>query len=490
MGRVETIVVGGGISAGNPFALNAFPYIANTDPPTVVSSPIMLQVTGANQAIVISSALADPEAAATSILRVRGGIASFPNAGAQTTKHLVLGARQTLGAVLNAVQDTTVIGNDITLTLLGSGSTLVGKGLSTASGCQHNLVGYAISVGSNINSAVTVLGATVTIGNLTGGGSGSLIIIGAGVTLTGGAATTENILIGDGNTQGASIGQNSIVGCSNQLSTSIASQVVGRGNTFAAGLQIVRVLGDRNTIDHKECIILGTNITTTAANQCWIGGGGLFGDGGITTVIVGKADKSGTPQNVLYRQTDGTGADINGGNYKIQPGLGTGAGTCGQFQVAIGNVVAGAGNTLQTAYVALSLTNDTASSALQLDSVNGGTKNTIVQLYTAGTLRAIVGSVGAAGGIVTGSAVGETVIRTQTQRLLFSLDGGTTIHADFTTAGVLELNVNRGLRFNNATSSAAAAVGTLNNAPAAGDPGFWLKINIGGTNYSVPCWAG
>lgn len=50
--------------------------------------------------------------------------------------------------------------------------------------------------------------------------------------------------------------------------------------------------------------------------------------------------------------------------------------------------------------------------------------------------------------------------------------------------------VDRAVRFNNQTDGAGVAAGTLLNAPTAGDPGFWLKINIGGTNYAVPCWAG
>ena len=48
----------------------------------------------------------------------------------------------------------------------------------------------------------------------------------------------------------------------------------------------------------------------------------------------------------------------------------------------------------------------------------------------------------------------------------------------------------RAIRFNNQTSAAGAAVGTLNNAPTAGDPGHWLKINVGGVNYALPAWAG
>lgn len=50
--------------------------------------------------------------------------------------------------------------------------------------------------------------------------------------------------------------------------------------------------------------------------------------------------------------------------------------------------------------------------------------------------------------------------------------------------------IDRPLRFNNGTSAAGAAAGTLLNSPTAGDPGHWLKINIAGTNYAIPCWLG
>ncbi len=50
--------------------------------------------------------------------------------------------------------------------------------------------------------------------------------------------------------------------------------------------------------------------------------------------------------------------------------------------------------------------------------------------------------------------------------------------------------VDRAVRFNNQTSAAGASAGTLLNAPTAGDPGYWLKVNIDGTNYALPAWAG
>lgn len=50
--------------------------------------------------------------------------------------------------------------------------------------------------------------------------------------------------------------------------------------------------------------------------------------------------------------------------------------------------------------------------------------------------------------------------------------------------------VDRGILTTNQTSSAGASAGTLANAPAAGDPGFWLKIKVNTVDYAIPCWAG
>ena len=55
-------------------------------------------------------------------------------------------------------------------------------------------------------------------------------------------------------------------------------------------------------------------------------------------------------------------------------------------------------------------------------------------------------------------------------------------------AGRLQVESNGNLQFINQVTGAGAAVGTLNNAPAAGDPAFWLQIAINGTNRFIPCW--
>lgn len=38
------------------------------------------------------------------------------------------------------------------------------------------------------------------------------------------------------------------------------------------------------------------------------------------------------------------------------------------------------------------------------------------------------------------------------------------------------------------TTGAGASVGTLTNAPSAGDPAYWMPVNANGTTYYIPCW--
>lgn len=46
----------------------------------------------------------------------------------------------------------------------------------------------------------------------------------------------------------------------------------------------------------------------------------------------------------------------------------------------------------------------------------------------------------------------------------------------------------QGLRINGQVSGAGAGAGTLGNAPAAGNPTFWLPINVAGTVRFAPLW--
>jgi hypothetical protein len=52
----------------------------------------------------------------------------------------------------------------------------------------------------------------------------------------------------------------------------------------------------------------------------------------------------------------------------------------------------------------------------------------------------------------------------------------------------IQIEADQGLRLTNQVSGAAAAGGTLNNAPAAGNPTFWTPIFVNGGLKYFPCW--
>lgn len=66
--------------------------------------------------------------------------------------------------------------------------------------------------------------------------------------------------------------------------------------------------------------------------------------------------------------------------------------------------------------------------------------------------------------------------------------GTTATTVSIPTGVALSVDADRGLVFTNQTNQAAAQPATLNNAPAAGDPAFWVPINVNGTNRSFPVW--
>jgi hypothetical protein len=52
----------------------------------------------------------------------------------------------------------------------------------------------------------------------------------------------------------------------------------------------------------------------------------------------------------------------------------------------------------------------------------------------------------------------------------------------------LQVQQDSGLAFVSQTNAAAAAAGTLSNAPVAGNPAHWLNVKINGATRRIPCW--
>lgn len=53
---------------------------------------------------------------------------------------------------------------------------------------------------------------------------------------------------------------------------------------------------------------------------------------------------------------------------------------------------------------------------------------------------------------------------------------------------LLQIEANNGLKLTNQVNGAAAQAGTLLNAPAAGNPTFWVPVTINGVNGHIPFW--
>jgi hypothetical protein len=52
----------------------------------------------------------------------------------------------------------------------------------------------------------------------------------------------------------------------------------------------------------------------------------------------------------------------------------------------------------------------------------------------------------------------------------------------------LRVDTDNGYRAINQTSAAGASAGTLTNAPSAGNPAFWLRVNINSVDRFIPAW--
>lgn len=337
MARVETIVVGGGINPGTPFALQGIPFVSQISPPLLQTTPLHFHVAGPPESIVVSVNGTDPDPGETEVLRVLGGVSSFVVGSALT---------QAFGddIVVSAGTSHVLLGSVLTVAG-GSVKVVVGRTITDNSEQGSVIFGQSITVNGGWNAAPLFIGSgTLAAGS--GGASNPPLIIGLAMTIGGGSENAKSTYVGNAITSGSNLGGNVVYGGSNSIGTGNNVVVIGHTNTVSGTISTGQVLGTNNTLGHQNCIVLGDAISTTANNQCWIGGS-LFSGTGIQTMIIGKGDTSGTPNNLTVRMTDGTGSNIVGGTMTMRPGVSTGNATPGGFNVDMG--IAGAsGGTVQT----------------------------------------------------------------------------------------------------------------------------------------------
>lgn len=52
----------------------------------------------------------------------------------------------------------------------------------------------------------------------------------------------------------------------------------------------------------------------------------------------------------------------------------------------------------------------------------------------------------------------------------------------------LSIATDNGIFLTNQTSASSTGAGTISNAPHPGNPDFWIRTSVNGTNVAIPCW--
>lgn len=310
MARVDTIVVGGGLSAVDPLAIGGLVEIAAVGPPPTAQlcsvagvSPTTFPrsthvVVGPNT--VISGAGRYTTSTTPGVLLVGASVAVQAEIGTASSV-LAVGnsviARSTAGQVIA----TTVIGQGANAITVGgiSGATVIGFAASYTGGDRGVVIGD-----SSLGSAARV----TVVGSQSSGQANDCTIVGA-------ASTVNQINC-------VAIGSGATITAAN--ATSVGN---GTGVSQSGGVAI----GQNANVSHTDSICIGRGAQSYAANVCVIGG-----SGGVTEVLVGKNNTNAAPSSVIFRLTNAVGTDIASGNYIIQAGLGTGAGLPGDIQLTVG----------------------------------------------------------------------------------------------------------------------------------------------------------
>lgn len=330
MARGRSVIVGGGLATSGALAVGALLYVVNVDPPTAAISPMMAQVTGANQGVIVSSNRADPQAAAVEVLRVKGG--AIIEGSATDSVHIGRGVTVAAGAAFVAI---------------GNGTSVRGTAIAIGTGASAHGTSNDITIGATTFGAGARNFAAVTVGNFSapaGGTGGGWVFIGSGAASNIATSATDIVGIGTSLTFGNTTGNFVAIGANISTGTSGSFVLIGSDSTSSGNPSSFVAVGPSNIPSHANTIIIGIGQTTTAVSQCWIADSG---GNGITSIIVGKGDISGTPLGLTFRLTNANAsADINGGDFTLVAGRGTGAGVPGGVAFAVG-IQTGTSSTLQ-----------------------------------------------------------------------------------------------------------------------------------------------
>lgn len=429
-------IVGGGANLLAPVTVGTIPVVVDVGPPGALSDSIMRQWTdGAVQVIAVGPTNVRAGVGATETFRLRNGFIS-ESTGADS---FVAGR----GASADQA-DAIAIGRGAVAR--GGSAIVIGAGanITTTASSTAIVIGPGAQVQANGGGPTLMAIGSTAFAGATGTSGGGIVAmaIGHGARAEGkydlaiGHSAVLNgtspfdggsVLIGHDTTITQSQGGNTVIGWS--------ASVTGQYN----------VLVGSNAGASGQSIMLGSG-GTAAANEARIGGTNT----NIQVVLIGQGATNAAPSARTIGFTDGTGTNIKPGDVTWRTPRATGNAVPVQH-IWQGTEPGASGTTLQG-------------------------------LVTWMTWR------------YGGSAQVFDLLFGRTTTRLIPPVGGAVQFGDGAVAGVVTLDFGglgagvASLRLNGLTNGAGAALGTLANAPTAGDPAFWIPVNVAGTVRYVPAW--
>jgi hypothetical protein len=358
--------------------------------------------------------------------------------------------------------------------------TVIGIG-SSNTGIAAGQVRPDVIIGRNISVAHANTGANnggIFIGcdgmtSAAGSGTGNVVICPT-LTQSGGTImNAENVIIGRGitiqNLQGSSV----LIGGTISVFANTGLVVIGQG--AAGSANTVTVVGQGASASQANNVSIGQGVSTTA----------------IACIAMGQGH--GCPNRDMIKI--GHGGQNAGTNGQILIGNGIDPNSVGPDEICLGHSGLGGGRFT----VGLRLGQNQHTSGVVVPAYTVQWKSALGTNIAAGDVTFIAPK--ATGNAVAGAFVFQTsptgasgaTLQTAATRLTISTQGVSTFGTPSTSNPNIIIEGFGGaavpsLRFNNLTSGAAAAVGTLNNAPSAGDPSFWIPVSIAGNVRYIPAW--
>jgi hypothetical protein len=325
----------------------------------------------------------------------------------------------------------------------------------------NNMAGT--SAGQNLSTGLRNL--------LLGNQAGFSVIAGTQNVLAGiGAGSTEELsnVVGVGYGVVFGAGANGAVAVGNQANAGPESVVIGD----EAGFGATGDPGGNVLIGH----LAGFESLATATRTVLVGGQTYAGANDV--VIVGDMSAAGATGSVAI----GSGASVD-----VTAGVGSiaiGRGTTSQVGVVIGpglNNFVG----LQTVAIGENLTLGAVGSTVVIGSLLDSAVET--------EYGAVIVGAGDANPLIYAPLGGMTLpVGTTAERSLDDLNPRLRFNRDLSEPEVFDPETDLDWRtvVTAIPGAAGAAVGTLTNAPAAGNPIAWLSVRVGGVDYRIPAWAG